>query len=434
MKNFISSVLLFHSAVFVVNPDTLRTQLLTNNISIKQALNSLYQAKDELNISRSKLLPSVNLGVATSPTFLLSQVSFLLPFLYPSNWFNLRQSKDLLNATTISYGVVQLNQYASSYALYETAVNDYALREVIQKQYDALIKIYNVLYQESILNGNVSQKDLLQAQSQALMAQIQLASVDKLIAQEKAALRSVLSLPDATDIQFDLIHVPASSDEELVTGDALQKLVDHALEIAPESIQINWLISASRAARWSTSFGWLTGSSLATTQNNSGASLSVPSFNQFIQSNTLSLGFSIFPTIKLASDNVAEMILQKDVLRLQENHIIEATINSITQAKKQVSYAMDAEKNMNQVYQMESQKYALGLTDLLHVLTAETQVTAASQARVQSQTDLDNLRITLHRAFLTDQFAKVQGCQLQNFGWFHSNVTLDQACNPNATK
>jgi len=420
------------AAVFRVNPDSLRTQLLVNNISVKESLNSLYQAKDQLNISRAKLLPSVNLGVVMSPTFLLSQVSFLLPFLFPSNWFNMRQSKDVLNATTAAYGLVQLNQYASTYAIYETTVNDFGLRDVLQKQYDALNKIYNVLYQESVLNGNVSQKDLLQAQSQAFMAQIQLDSVDKLIGQEKAALRSLLAISDSTDIQFDLVHVPESVDEAVVSGDALQKLVDHALSIAPESTQIDWLISASKDAKWSAAFGWLSGSTLGTSSAGSGATTA--SFNKFIQSNTISLGFSLFPSIHLASDNVAEMILQKEALRLQENQIIEGSINSIAEAKQQVLLSVNAEKNMSQVYEMESQKYALGLTDLLHVLTAETQVTAASQARVQSQTDLDNLRINLHRALLTDQFTKVQGCQLQSFSRWHSAVSLDQACNPNAPK
>ncbi len=57
--------------------------------------------------------------------------------------------------------------------------------------------------------------------------------------------------------------------------------------------------------------------------------------------------------------------------------------------------------------------------------------------------DLDNQRINLHRMLITNQFAQIAGCQLQSapsssggvFGIFKKRqpqLTLDQACNPNA--
>lgn len=68
-------------AKFTVNPASVRTQLLSGNISLLQALNNVENSKLNVSMARAKLLPSLNLGVLlpalANPTFLLASVTIL---------------------------------------------------------------------------------------------------------------------------------------------------------------------------------------------------------------------------------------------------------------------------------------------------------------------------------------------------------------------
>ncbi len=57
-------------------------------------------------------------------------------------------------------------------------------------------------------------------------------------------------------------------------------------------------------------------------------------------------------------------------------------------------------------------KYQLGSATLLDVLTASTQLAASAVNRIKSKLDVDMLRVTLHRTYITDQFKEIPGCKL----------------------
>ncbi len=416
----------------VLNPTTLRTTLLTSNNSILVALNKVHQAKDQVNIARANLLPSLNISAIFSPNFLISSISFLLPFLMPSNWLTLKEDKFLLQAEEGSYYLAELNQYASAYALYETVIGDIAIRDILEEQYENYLKIDQLLEQQQLLNGTVSSLTLAQARAQTQMAAVQVAQSDKLLAQENAAIRELFDLSIDVPLNFDQnAHVPASESEE----SDIQTLANQALAIAPENTQIDNLISASRSAKWAKMFGFLSSSTLSNTSQ-TGASLA-----HLSQGAGFSIGFGIVPNLALSNDNTAELLLQKDDLKNQTTVLAEKTLNSIVQAKKQVALATEAVQNLKQAYQIELQTYRLGLTDFLHVIEAQNQMTQASVSRVQNQIDLDNLRINLHRMMLTDQFAQIVPCKTSGdsnstgffgrvFGHREPQLTLDQACKP----
>jgi outer membrane protein TolC len=127
-----------------VNPQSLQTLLLAQNNNLLQELNNVYKAKVNVDLARAQLLPSLNLGLGVAGGgFSLASAVFLLPFLLPSNWINLRESQHLLNAEVKSYYILQLNEYASAYSLYMTIVGDFALRDVLYSQYKNLLDIQN---------------------------------------------------------------------------------------------------------------------------------------------------------------------------------------------------------------------------------------------------------------------------------------------------
>lgn len=416
-----------------VNPQTLRSKLLESDIHVLMGFNKVKQAKDQVNISRTSLLPSLNLNFATAPNFLLSSVSFLLPFLMPSNWLALKENKLLLKSEKISHYILQLNEYASAYSIYQTMVSDVAIREVQQKQYDNLMRIYEVLEQGSSTNGNVSQKDLAQALGQAQMAKVQLDNLDRLLAQEKAALRHFMSLELDQELLLEITHVPSSNAESLPVPQVAQK----ATLVAPEGSQLDYMISAAKVARWVKLFGFFSSSTLSSAANSSGSASF--SLDRMAQSNSATnIGFAMIPNLQLGNHQIESLQLQKVSTFEQVENIIETTLTGIEKVQSQIYYATLAESNFTKVYEMELLKYRYGLTDLLHVLSAENQLTIASMSRVQGQNQLDQLRINLHRALITDEFSKVANCgekeeTLENMTRkqrrrMENSATLDEVC------
>lgn len=422
-------------AVVKVNPDTLKSLLLEQNISLQVQLNKVYQAKEQVNISRASLLPSINLGsvISSGPSFALTTVSMLLPFLMPSNWFDLKESQYLLNAQATSYYIAQLNTYSSAYSVYLTVVGDMELREVLYKQYLNYKEIEDLI-QMAVDAGMMQQSDLLQAQAQTQLASIQVSQVDDLLQKEKAAIRNMLALPLSQEIQFDKVHMTATPTELLPA----QVILDRATAKSPEIKQMNSMISAANTAKWSKAFSFLTGASLGASRSGSGSA-----FGSVQSTGTVNLGFGYFPALKLSDYNIDELKLQKKQITFDQAELIESTLGSLYEAQKQVQLAQKAQATLQDVYEGEVEKFRAGLTDLLHVLSAANSLTTALTNQVKAQANLDAMRVSLNRIVIDERFAQVGACEIERkgsggikgrlgrvFNPKKDQVTLDEACGP----
>ncbi len=422
-------------AVVKINPDSLKNLLLEQNISLMIQLNKVYQAKEKVNLSRAQLLPSINLGsvISSGPSFALTTVSMLLPFLMPSNWFDLKESQYLLNAQATSYYIAQLNTYSSAYSVYATVVGDMELREVLYKQYLNYRDIEDLIAM-AVDAGMMQKSDLLQAQAQTQLSSIQVSQVDDLLQREKAAIREMLALPLSQEIVFDKVHIAPSSSELLPA----QVLLDRATAKAPEIKQMNSMISAANTAKWSKGFSFLSGSSLGASRSGSGSA-----FGSITQTGSVNLGFGYFPALKLSDYNIDELKLQKTQLTFDQAQLIEATLGSLAEAQKQINLAQQAQASLEQVYEGEVEKFKGGLTDLLHVLSAANSLTTALTNKVKAQANLDTLRVSLNRIMIDERFAQVGACQLERkgsggitgrlgrvFNPKKDQVSLDEACGP----
>lgn len=422
------------AAPVTINPNTLKKLLLEKNIALMIQLNKVYQAKEQVNLSRSQLLPSINLGtmISSGPSFALSSISMLLPFLLPSKWFDLTESQYLLSAQATSYYISQLNTFSSAYSVYLTVVGDMELRDVIYKQYSTYRDIEQVIAL-AVEAGMMNQSDLLQAQAQTQLAGIQVSQLDDLLQKEKAAFRDMLALPLSQEIVFEKTHMAPSNSESLPA----QTILDQASAKAPEILQLNNLISAANTSKWSKAFSFLSGSSLSSTRSSNGA------LSPVAQIGTINLGFGYFPSLNLTDYNIDELKLQKKQLSFDQAQMIEATLGSLTEASKQYSLATLAEQNLNLVYQGELEKFRAGMTDLLHVLNAGNSLTVAMTNKVKAQTNLDTLRVSLNRITLDDVFAKINACEIQRkssggfkgrlgriFNPNKDQISLDEACGP----
>ena len=409
---------------FHVNPESIRHQLLENNLSLEATFMQVQDAKDKVNLARANLLPSLNLGgmlnFSSGPSFVLSSVQFLLPFLLPSNWFNLSEEKNLFSAEKIAFRVLELNTFGSALSVYYTALNDQKVQAIYTQEAADYQEIVQVLQDQDQVFHNVPADQILQAKAQAQMAQSQSLGLATLSVQEISILRSALNLPLETELILDQTIASVSSEETASISDVVTK----AQAIAPELMQIQYLIQAAEYAKKSTQFSFLGGATLGA-QASPGSSSGVSSSNTRI-SGSLAIGAAIFPSIKLAGRNVEEVRFQDTQIRQQTTQVLEATLKSITNVQKQVSLTTQAENELNQVYVSKEFQYRqMHSATLTDVLLARTQMVAASAAKEQALLNLNLLRVTLQRSLLSDQFAKIKGCSMISTA---KKQTLFQAC------
>jgi multidrug efflux system outer membrane protein len=415
----------------VISPASLRSILLRSNYGVLESLNLIHQAKDQVNIARGNLLPRLNIGAMLSSisNFGISSISFLLPFLLPTNWANLHQSEALLESQKIGYRLVELNNYASAYTLYTTMQGDNAIRDALVSEYNDFVGVRDYLINQQKFIGNVSQEDIDRADSEVKLSRANISATDEMLVKERAALREAIALPLSVNITLSDQAVPASAYE----GSNAIALAKRISAVAPENTQIGYLIKAAGEVKFSKEFSFFSGATLNVGVGSSGS----PAFNSIAAGAQFSIGFDYVPNIDLASDNIANLQIHVRELVAQQAQLAEST-------KLQVQQTTEAETELRSVFDAEFRKYTLGLTDLLNVLDAERTVATATATKAKAQADVDSLRVTFHRELLTDQFASIPGCRIrpgaeeEDKGHFFSKLfnskkyvlAIDQACQP----
>ncbi|WP_413288078.1 TolC family protein [Bdellovibrio sp. HCB337] len=389
---------------FVLNQNSLQSQLLRNNLELLQALYAVHDAKDQVNIARANLLPSLNLGGLLSFSgggFVLASIDFLVPFLVPSNWYNFYTEKNLFEAEKISYNAIQLNVYSSAVSLYFTMVADRQIQEIYQRQYHDLQDVFEYQKQRSSV-GLVPVSDLLQTQAQAQMAGVKASQLAELNKQEIAAIRKFLSLPLEVNIRLEPGDIANSPFE----FEPLQVSIQKANTVSLERAQIQYLVKAATLQKWSKVFSFINGASVgsrAVGTSNAG-------FKDMQANGSMNFGFAQFPTYELNERRIASIKLQDLQLQQENTRIIESTVGSLQEARRQLDLANQAELQMSEVYEIRRQDYEQGNGTLIDVLQARDQMVVASVAKIKAQLDVNLQRTVLHRTLLTAQFGTIKGC------------------------
>ena len=389
----------------VVTPAKLREQLMTSNTSVLTALNSIYQAKEEVNRARGSLLPGLGLTgtLGGSPNFAVSTISVLLPFLLPGNWHALDAKKQQLAANGYAYHLVGLNGFASEYALYSQVVEDATLKSIYVQQADNLREILQIVA-DDYSAGTATKADVAQATAQFQLARAQISQLDELTAQETAIVRKMMGLPLTVDLQFGETH-PAPLLEESSTAQAIFEKV-HAS--SPEQRQIESLIAAAKQAEFTSVWGFLTGASL-----NVSPDFGTSSFGHLTESAAVNLGFGYFPAVQISHLNTEALKIREREIGFEQASVIESALSSVQAAAAQVAFAEQASDNYRIALAQDIARYRAGQVDLLHVLTISNNSTAAAAQLARATGDLDRQRITLNRVLLSDEFAKIPTCRLQ---------------------
>jgi outer membrane protein TolC len=397
----------------VLDPSTLRVQLLKANLSLEQQEKLVEDAKTSISVARAGLFPSLNVTALFKGNFILSSIDFLVPFLIPSNWAALDQNKHLFEAQKLSYKALELNTYSSALAVYFNVRSDNEIAQQYLQQAKDLRQIADYL-QSSASFGVASGQDVQNALGNAEAAEGQASKMQVAMIKEIAALRQMLGLSLDTQILFSKDDAAATlppSDVESSTAPAdIEKVVIRSLSIAPEQAQINELISAAKAGTWSKAFGWINSASVgASGQNGESAS-----FSNLQAKGSISLGLGIFPVIELSNRNVQEIQLRAEALKQENTQILEGSILATQEAQNELAHFTRAEEALKGAYEDVLTQYQFGVANIYDLLQAHKSLSAAAISRIQAELEITLLRVTLHRTMLTQEFAKLPGCAAQN--------------------
>jgi hypothetical protein len=124
----------------------------------QEGLLDLFQARQNVKVRTGQLLPSFNLRIS-SPIDIFDYIPNLLGFLFPSNWFRLKESKLHAKAQEYSYISLVANQKSVGKGLYlathQELVNLKALNSHLLFT-DKLLALMNKRYEQ----GEVAYEDL----------------------------------------------------------------------------------------------------------------------------------------------------------------------------------------------------------------------------------------------------------------------------------
>ena len=392
--------------VFLVNPTSLRIQVLSENISLLEALRNVQNSKLNVSLARAKLLPSINLSALlpalASPTFLVSSVTFLFPFLVPSNWMVLRQQSELLESDKAAYDALQLNILSNSLSLYFTYLNDQKTQLFFSNLSETLGILYNRLKKQSEILGNVSIEDLGMASAQWQESKIKSSQLLELLIEEKAGLRTLLGLPLRTKIDvedFDLLPSPYESK-------TVYEIADHSLKVAPEAMQLDFLIKAANSGKFAKVFGFMSSASVFGTSFNNTSPFSI-----LKASGGFTFGMDNLVNIQIANNNIESVKLRTQQLKFENERTAEILVGEINEVKFQKVLSGNALRDRLSVYDAQKREYAIGLISLQTLLQTQVQLTDSYVANIKSELDLKMQRLTLMRLVIDGDFSKIKRCK-----------------------
>ena len=319
----------------------------TKNYTVLEQAQKVYQAKETIQVARGELLPSLNIwkiaNVISSPLDLTNWIE-IAPFLSPSNWFRLEQSKIYYAAETYGYRAMVANQVLNARVLFIKVSQDQRLYKVIRDYKSELQNVYDI----------VKVKVDLGMESPEAAREIQI----RILALEEDSIRMKVYLADARrelsflsggqgNVELTPKDIPAldmKSKNKLPYENVINDIVARSNELRQYDELLRIVPSIKKEISFS--FLGLTPASFGT----SGGffdSIPIPS----------GLGFGTAPSLNIAKS-------QEQVLRLQRQAIFE----TLRKQTKSASDQMGAEIDVRPIIQQRRQLAADNSAQLLERL------------------------------------------------------------------
>lgn len=390
---------------FVLNPLSLRKELLENNFNVLYGANSVRQSRLQVDNARNALLPSLNLGfVAYGPQgAALAAVDFLLGFLVPSKWFQLEQQKENLRAEEQAYYILKLNQYNSGLNMYYGLSSDMQLRNFLVEQINDAQEL-EILAEEALQEGFGTEIDLEQASAQVSQSRSDYLQVQTLLENQIAQLKMAMGFRQEQEFYIDYVELSPSKLERMTE----KKAFETAFWNSPELKQVNHLLEASQKNIWSSVFGFVGQSTVSGAMGAPGSS----AFDGLGGRGQLNLGFTQITQFKLAKAQRDRIAIRKRELMYDMERVVYTALRQLALAQDAVEEAQFSLEQQESIYNKQKEFYLDGRLGFSELLQTRQRMQRAKLAEVQSRASLQILRASLLRMGRESIYYDITGCHV----------------------
>ncbi len=444
-KSFLLSVALMLTASVAAQTNRLWTlqqcldYAMQHNITLQRARLQLQSAKEDVSQSKAALLPSLNASTSHNLGYRPWQDSGITTV--TNGTVNTKVDKTSYNG---SYGLnaswtvwngnrnrnqVKLNQLTEEQAELETQVTANSIQEQIAQLYVQILYLTEAVKvneeslktsqkneergKEMVEVGKMSKADLAQLTAQRSTDEYNIVSAQTQVKNYKLQLKQLLEITDGSE--FDIV-IPATTDEQaLAEVPSLMSVYEQALATRPEIQSAEMAIKSSdvsldiaKAGRMPTvSLSASAGTSTNSLANNgwgnqmkfnfnsgAGVNVSVPLFDQRQTKTNVAKA-----RIQRENNLLALQDKQKQLYQTIENYWLDATTNQ--QRFRAAQATVDSEQLS---YSLLQEKFNVGLTNIVELMTGKDRLLQAEQNRLQSK----------YMTLLNLQMLKFYGGELKN--------------------
>lgn len=444
-KSFLLSVALMLTASVAAQTNHLWTlqqcldYAMQHNITLQRARLQLQSAKEDVSQSKAALLPSLNASTSHNLGYRPWQDSGITTV--TNGTVNTKVDKTSYNG---SYGLnaswtvwngnrnrnqVKLNQLTEEQAELETQVTANSIQEQIAQLYVQILYLTEAVKvneeslktsqkneergKEMVEVGKMSKADLAQLTAQRSTDEYNIVSAQTQVKNYKLQLKQLLEITDGSE--FDIV-IPATTDEQaLAEVPSLMSVYEQALATRPEIQSAEMAIKSSdvsldiaKAGRMPTvSLSASAGTSTNSLANNgwgnqmkfnfnsgAGVNVSVPLFDQRQTKTNVAKA-----RIQRENNLLALQDKQKQLYQTIENYWLDATTNQ--QRFRAAQATVDSEQLS---YSLLQEKFNVGLTNIVELMTGKDRLLQAEQNRLQSK----------YMTLLNLQMLKFYGGELKN--------------------
>ncbi len=444
-KCFLLSVALMLTASVAAQTNRLWTlqqcldYAMQHNITLQRARLQLQSAKEDVSQSKAALLPSLNASTSHNLGYRPWQDSGITTV--TNGTVNTKVDKTSYNG---SYGLnaswtvwngnrnrnqVKLNQLTEEQAELETQVTANSIQEQIAQLYVQILYLTEAVKvneeslktsqkneergKEMVEVGKMSKADLAQLTAQRSTDEYNIVSAQTQVKNYKLQLKQLLEITDGSE--FDIV-IPATTDEQaLAEVPSLMSVYEQALATRPEIQSAEMAIKSSdvsldiaKAGRMPTvSLSASAGTSTNSLANNgwgnqmkfnfnsgAGVNVSVPLFDQRQTKTNVAKA-----RIQRENNLLALQDKQKQLYQTIENYWLDATTNQ--QRFRAAQATVDSEQLS---YSLLQEKFNVGLTNIVELMTGKDRLLQAEQNRLQSK----------YMTLLNLQMLKFYGGELKN--------------------
>lgn len=316
----------------------------TENYSVYETSLRVYQAKESITVARMNLLPRLNLWKLASAAFEVfaggtagtaaggfSIIEDIAPFLVPTNWFRVSQTKLFYRADLEGYKALWANEVLTAKALYYHILLDSSLKDHIFKSRKDLEEIYQIVKVRETFGG-LPQTVSQEIKIRLLSLDEDLRALEVLISEEESLLAFLMGYPTGTKLKVTSIKMP---DYDSLEHLEYEDFDFRAVDVSPEIKQFQYFIDAADYARKEVTYSFLGASSLSRGVNG-GVFDNLP-----VQTG---LGFGTGASIRIVRT-------QKEILKVQKKAVEETVRRQLKLLVNNYNLDVDNYKNLkNRVF------------------------------------------------------------------------------------